>query len=158
MTTHGIAKKTFRGGSHPPESKELTAERRIQPGPAPKQVTLMLSQHIGAPCEPLVKKGETVTLGQKVADNEAFVCAPIHSPVDGKVKEISLQPHAVLLDLVLQLPPGELGDQHLVLERAHAKRQHVVFQRGQAAGNLRDQGKNPQEFRWNAGPNRQTRS
>lgn len=96
MTTHGIAKKTFRGGSHPPESKELTAERRIQTGPAPKQVTLMLSQHIGAPCEPLVKKGETVTLGQKVADNEAFVCAPIHSPVDGKVKEISLQPHAVL--------------------------------------------------------------
>ncbi len=96
MTTHGIAKKSFRGGSHPPESKELTAERRIQPGPAPKQVTLMLSQHIGAPCEPLVKKGETVTLGQKVADNEAFVSAPIHSPVDGKVKEISLQPHAVL--------------------------------------------------------------
>ncbi|MFC1763212.1 electron transport complex subunit RsxC [Planctomycetota bacterium] len=109
MTTHGIARKTFHGGSHPPESKELTAERRIHHGPAPKQVTLLLSQHIGAPCEPLVKKGDTVEAGQKVADNEAFVCAPIHSPVSGTVKEISLQPHAVLgrsPGMVIQVEEG----------------------------------------------------
>jgi len=88
-------KCTFPGGTHPPESKEFTAERRIVPGPAVDTLTLMLSQHIGAPCNALVKKGDTVQVGQKVADNEAFVCAPVHSPVNGKVKEVSLQPHAV---------------------------------------------------------------
>ncbi len=89
-------KGTFSGGSHPPESKHLSAERRITPGPAVKQVTVMLSQHIGAPCKPLVKKGDTVEAGQVVGDNEAFVCAPVHSPISGKVKEIGLQPHAVM--------------------------------------------------------------
>jgi len=55
----------------------------------------MLSQHIGAPCQALVKKGDTVDIGQKIGDTDAFVSAPVHSPVKGKVKEVSLQPHAV---------------------------------------------------------------
>ncbi len=86
-------KCTFAGGSHPPDSKEFTAERRIVQGPEVETITLMLSQHIGAPCVPLVKKGDVVQAGQKVADNDGFVSAPIHSPVTGKVKEIALQPH-----------------------------------------------------------------
>lgn len=96
MTTNGMATKTFRGGSHPPERKRLSAERRIHIGPSPREVTILLSQHIGAPCEPLVKKGDTVQAGQTIGDSEAFVGAPVHSPVNGKVKDISLQPHAVL--------------------------------------------------------------
>ena len=56
----------------------------------------MLSQHIGAACQPLVKKGDMVQSGQKIGDCDAFVSAPVHSPVNGKVKEISLQSHAVL--------------------------------------------------------------
>ncbi len=55
----------------------------------------MLSQHIGAPCQALVKKGDVVEAGQKIGDADAFVSAPVHSPVKGKVKDISLQPHAV---------------------------------------------------------------
>jgi len=56
----------------------------------------MLSQHIGAPCEALVKKGEAVEAGQKIGDSDAFVSAPVHSPVNGKVKEVALRSHAVL--------------------------------------------------------------
>ena len=56
----------------------------------------MLSQHIGAPCQPTVEKGQHLCQGQKIADSDAFVSAPVHSPLNGKVKEISLRSHAVL--------------------------------------------------------------
>jgi len=87
---------TFAGGTHPPESKELTSESEIQPGPAVKQVAIMLSQHTGAICQPLVRKGNMVQAGQKIGDSDAFVSAPVHSPITGKVKEIALQSHPVL--------------------------------------------------------------
>ena len=87
---------TFPGGVHPAQSKEFTREGKIQPGPAVKQVAIMLSQHIGAACGPLVKKNEDVAAGQKIGDSDAFVSAPVHSPVNGKVKQIALQSHAVL--------------------------------------------------------------
>jgi electron transport complex protein RnfC len=96
MAIERLRTTTFPGGTHPPECKELTVERRITPGPPVKQVTIMLSQHIGAPCNPLVNKGDTVEAGQKVGDSDAFVSAPVHTPIAGKVKDISLQPHAVL--------------------------------------------------------------
>ncbi len=89
-------KYTFRGGTEPPQSKELTKKSVIRLGPATKQVAVMLSQHTGAVCQPIVKKGDQVQAGQKVGDSDAFVSAPVHSPINGKVKEISLQSHAVL--------------------------------------------------------------
>ena len=88
-------KLTFPGGVHPAGGKKLSKRSEIQPGPAVKQVAIMLSQHIGAPCEPLVKKGDTVEAGQKIGDSDAFVSAPVHSPVNGKVKQIALESHVV---------------------------------------------------------------
>jgi len=96
MAIDTIGKCTFVGGTHPPQSKQLTCESPIQQGPAAKQVTIMLCQHIGAPCRPLVNKGDMVRAGQKIGDSDAFVCAPVHSPVNGKVKEITLASHIVL--------------------------------------------------------------
>jgi electron transport complex protein RnfC len=87
---------SFRGGVHPPESKELTKDIPIQGGPAVKEVGIMLSQHIGAVCQPLVRAGNMVQAGQKVGDSDAFVSAPVHSPITGKVKEIGLRSHAIL--------------------------------------------------------------
>lgn len=89
-------KFTFPGGTHPPQSKDLTADSEIQAGPAVRQVAIMLGQHIGAVCEPLVQKNDEVQAGQKIGDIDAFVSSPVHSPVNGKVKEIALQGHAVL--------------------------------------------------------------
>ena len=55
----------------------------------PETVCISMSQHIGAPCKPLVAKGDSVKVGQVIGDTEAFVSAPIHSSVSGTVKEIS---------------------------------------------------------------------
>ncbi|MFC1737605.1 electron transport complex subunit RsxC [Planctomycetota bacterium] len=87
---------SFPGGTHPPERKELSCESQIRQAPAVKKVAIMLSQHIGAVCEPLVKKGDVVEAGQKIGDADAFVSAPVHSPINGKIKAIGLQPHLVL--------------------------------------------------------------
>jgi electron transport complex protein RnfC len=96
MKVNVIAKQTFPGGTHPPEKKELTCESQIQPGPAVNEVAVMLSQHIGAVCRPLVKKADVVQAEQKIGDCDAFVSAPVHSPIAGKVKEITLRSHAVI--------------------------------------------------------------
>jgi len=89
-------KTSFSGGVHPPQSKHLTRDRQIQPGPAVKELSVFLSQHIGAAAQPAVKKGDIIQAGQKIGQCSGFVCAPVHSPVAGKVKEIALRSHAVL--------------------------------------------------------------
>ncbi|MBW8001645.1 MAG: electron transport complex subunit RsxC [Planctomycetes bacterium] len=96
MTANAKGQFTFPGGVHPPDSKTLTEDSPIQIAPVPKQVAIMLSQHIGAPCSPTVQKGDEVQAGQVVGNADAFVCAPVHSPVNGKVKEIALRSHVVL--------------------------------------------------------------
>ena len=81
---------TFIGGVHPPEGKALTEHKAIEilrPS-EPCEFVYPLSQHIGAPCSPLVKKGDTVLAGQKIADTDAFVSAPIFSGVSGTVKAV----------------------------------------------------------------------
>ncbi len=77
---------SFFGGVHPRGCKELSCEAPITPI-HPKTVSIALSQHIGAPCQPLVKVGDRVLLGQKIADGEGL-CAPIHASVSGTVVAI----------------------------------------------------------------------
>ncbi|HSV26622.1 MAG TPA: electron transport complex subunit RsxC, partial [Sedimentisphaerales bacterium] len=88
--------RTFQGGVHPPENKKLSCDCPISPGPAPKEIAVLLSQHIGAVCQPVVDRKDKVEAGQVVGRAEAFVSAPVHSPVNGTVKEIALQSHPVL--------------------------------------------------------------
>ena len=63
--------------------------------PVPDIVKISMSQHIGAPCKPLVAKGDTVKVGQLIGDTDAFVSAPIHSSVSGTVVGIETQRSAV---------------------------------------------------------------
>ena len=86
----------FPGGVHPPEKKELTSEHQIEPGPAVKHAVVMLSQHTGAICKPVVKEGDIVQAGQIIGSADAFISAPVHSPIDGRVTQIALQSHPVL--------------------------------------------------------------
>ena len=85
--------KTFARGVHPSYYKELTAGKRVEAAALPKTVTIPLQQHAGAPCEPLVKKGDLVIEGQKIGDVKAFVSASVHSSISGKVKDIELSQH-----------------------------------------------------------------
>ncbi|UNC90901.1 electron transport complex subunit RsxC [Candidatus Contubernalis alkaliaceticus] len=80
--------KTFKGGTHPPHDKPA-ASKPIVTATAPSRVVIPLSQHSGAPCEPLVKVGDEVKMGQKIGDVKAFISAPVHSSVSGKVVEIA---------------------------------------------------------------------
>lgn len=96
MNSDSKGSLSFPGGAHPPQSKGLTQNKQIQPGPAVKQVSILLAQHIGAICRPVVEKGSVVRAGEKIGDCDAFVSAPVHSSVNGKVKEIALQSHVVL--------------------------------------------------------------
>ena len=56
--------------------------------PLPAEVLIIMSQHMGAPCKPLVKKGDEVTVGQKIGDTDAFMSVPIHSSVSGTVAAV----------------------------------------------------------------------
>lgn len=83
---------TFRGGVHPPENKAQTENREIEVFPVSKTLYVPMLQHIGAPLEPNVKIGDRVLKGQLIADSEAFVSSPVHSPVSGVVKKIEVMP------------------------------------------------------------------
>ena len=81
---------TFKGGIHPHDNKTATASVDIVTLDAPQTLIFPMQQHIGAPCEPLVTVGEQVKMGQKIADSKAFISAPIHASVSGKV--IAIEP------------------------------------------------------------------
>lgn len=79
---------TFKiGGIHPEENK-ITAEIPTQIAELPKQAIFPLSQHIGAPAKPVVKRGEKVKVGTLLAEAGGFVSAPIYSSVSGTVAKI----------------------------------------------------------------------
>ena len=80
-----MSSKTFHGGVHPKEYKELTEHLKFEYFPLPDQIILPLSQHLGKEASPQVKKGDDVTIGQLVAKAEGFISAPVHTPVAGKV-------------------------------------------------------------------------
>lgn len=77
---------TFKGGIHPYEGKELTMDKPIEVYLPKGDMVYPLSQHIGAPAKPLVKKGDRVLAGQKIAEAGGFVSAHIHATVSGTVK------------------------------------------------------------------------
>jgi electron transport complex protein RnfC len=76
------------GGVHPNDKKAPANEAAISTIPQPAQVVIPMSQHIGAPCTPLVAVGDEVKLGQKIGEAKAPVSAPIHASVSGKVVAI----------------------------------------------------------------------
>ena len=68
-----------------------TAGCATEVAPIPDIVKIPMSMHIGKPCQPLVKKGDTVKVGQLIGNVDAFISAPIHSSVSGTVKAIETQ-------------------------------------------------------------------
>ncbi|MDD4637526.1 MAG: electron transport complex subunit RsxC [Bacteroidales bacterium] len=80
--------KTFRiGGIHPPENK-LSAGKKIEQLALPDQVVIPLSQHLGAPTQAVVAKGDKVKVGTLIAKAGGFVSANVHASVSGTVAKI----------------------------------------------------------------------
>ena len=85
-----------RGPDHPGPRKEATAGRPIEDLPPPAEVVLPLVQHLGDPAVPVVKKGDVVRRGQKIAE-AAGSGVPLHATINGKVKSIDKQAHPTLV-------------------------------------------------------------
>ncbi len=95
---------SFFGGIHPKENKWYAENQRVQVFPEPDLLVVPMSQHIGAPCKPLVKKGDYVTMGQKIGDNQGL-CVPVHASVSGTVKAVEMRPHSsgmTVMSVVIQ--------------------------------------------------------
>jgi electron transport complex protein RnfC len=84
---------TFRHGVHPPDSKRLTEHLPVRRMPFPARVALPLRQHTGKPARCLVRKGDRVERGDKIAEADGYVSVPIHASAAGTVADIDWWPH-----------------------------------------------------------------
>jgi electron transport complex protein RnfC len=78
----------IRGGVHPNSRKEATCGRPIEELPMPELLRIPLQQHIGAPAEPVVKRGDHVLKGQLLAHSQGAISAPVHAPTSGYIRKI----------------------------------------------------------------------
>jgi electron transport complex protein RnfC len=100
--------KTFPSGIHPREHKEATREKIITEAPIPDELVLPLQQSAGVACAPLVQVRDRVLAAQKIADTEALISAPLHSPVSGVIKAIEPRPHHTGLKIMsIVIAPDE---------------------------------------------------
>ena len=84
--------RKFKGGVHPNDSKALSASKAVGTAPLLDKYTVIINQHIGAPLEVVVKKGDVVKKGQLLAKATGFVSVPLHSPTSGTVTAIEKCP------------------------------------------------------------------
>ncbi len=83
-----MSNHSFIGGIHPPHNKHHSEHQAVVTAEQPKIVRIPLRQHIGAPSDAIVVKGDHVKVGQKIGEASSFVSAPVHSSVSGIVKDI----------------------------------------------------------------------
>lgn len=89
-----------RGGVHPHDKKELAKNSKIERLPNPEEIVVSLSQHLGAPATALKKKGDAVTMGEKIGQASSFISADVHSPFSGTVVDVKKE----------RLPSGAVAD------------------------------------------------
>lgn len=110
-----MAKLTFMGGIHPYDGKDLSKDKPMKAVQPKGDLVYPLSQHIGAPAVPVVAKGDHVLAGQKIAEAQGFVSAPVYATVSGTVKAI--EPRRVVTgDNVMSIV---IEDDHLYEEAAY---------------------------------------
>ena len=103
------AVKKVRGGVKVAHHKN-TAEKEVERLPIPSKVVIPMQQHIGAPCDPVVKVGDIVAVGQLIGDSDKYVSAPIHASVSGKVVAVGdvKLPNGVMSKAVTIESDGEM--------------------------------------------------
>lgn len=85
----------YYGGIHPVEHKELSEHLSLTAFPDPLTIVVPMSQHAGAPAQPIVEVGQQVKRGQKIAEAQGFVSSPLHASISGTVVAIEMRPHTV---------------------------------------------------------------
>lgn len=113
-------RSTFPHGIHPEENKHFTAGKPIRRLPFPPRLVIPLSQHAGAPSQPLVHAGQEVVRGEPIAKAAGFVSVPQHAPATGRIKGIELMPTAKgpkTASILLDVYPGDSQEIRFYQER-----------------------------------------
>jgi electron transport complex protein RnfC len=133
--------KSFRHGIHPGEHKEATEHRFIERLPFPAEVTLPLSQHLGAPSKAIVSVGDKVYRGQTIAEAGGFVSVPLHASATGTVTAIEPRHHPtgrMVESIVIACDPNSpqtLYDEHRIdWESMSIKELQLAIQSGGFVG------------------------
>lgn len=106
----------FKGGIHPPENKKVTENLEIENFKAPNFVYLPMLQHIGTPCEPVVKIGDRVLKGQIIGEVTGNMSVPIHSPISGVVKNIDILPFTLRGKVLTVVIENDFQDEWIQIE------------------------------------------
>ena len=131
-----MAKLTFMGGIHPYDGKDLSKDKPMKAVLPKGDLVYPLSQHIGAPAVPVVAKGDHVLTGQKIAEAQGFVSAPIYATVSGTVKAI--EPHRVVTgDNVMSIV---IEDDHLYEEAEFVPVDLETLSREEIIGRVKEAG------------------
>jgi len=127
---------TFKKGIHPKHAKKQTQNKAIEYVLPEGDVTIMLLQHIGAPCKSLVKPGDLVLVGQKIGDSDSFVSAPVHSTVSGKVKKVAevLHPSGSKIPAVIIENDGEYKEIDMVVKDPYSMSKEDILSTIREAG------------------------
>ena len=105
-------KHLFFGGIHPKYNKEMSTIITAFSTIAPKQVVIPMQQHIGAPCQPLVKVGDHVLRDQKIGDGEGL-CVPVHASISGTVVAVEPRPHTSGRDVMAVVIENDYKDERI---------------------------------------------
>ncbi len=127
---------TFKGGIHPKDGKSLAKDRPIERILPTGELVYPVSQHIGAPAVPLVKKGDHVLKGQKIAEAGGFVSAPVYASVSGTVKcvEMRFNPAGSRVNSVVVENDGnyEEAEFHPVKSLSELTKEEIIERIGEA--------------------------
>ncbi len=127
---------TFKGGIHPDDGKRFSKDQAIKPLLPKGDLVYPLSQHIGAPANPIVKKGDQVLKGQKIAEAGGFVSAPVYASVSGKVKglEMHFNPAGTKTECIVIENDGEYNEVEYepVRPLSELSREDIISQIGEA--------------------------
>jgi electron transport complex protein RnfC len=132
--------KTFTlGGIHPEENK-ISSGSPIRPASLPGTVTVPLAQHIGAPAEPVVAKGDKVKVGQLIGKGQAFISANVHSPVSGTILKIDdFMDSSGYRKRAVQITTE--GDEWLeTIDRSEALREDITLTREEIVARIKEAG------------------
>ncbi len=125
-----------KGGVHPPEAKGLTAGLPVEVMPVPDELELILGQHIGAPCSPVVGKRVEVTEGELVGEVKRGLGVPLHSPVAGRVKALGQSAHPMRVSA----PSITITVNHDTPVREYERRDWQQFSAQEMLGMVHDAG------------------
>jgi len=132
-----MKRRSFPGGTHPPQHKSATADTPSEICPLPPELVIPLAQHVGAPAVACVNAGQRVGRGQVVGKPNGFVSVPVHASTSGLVVAVEPRPHpcgAELPAVVLQPDGDDVWAEEYLTQSFHVLTTETMLERIREAG------------------------